>query len=210
MFPVGNLVLNPLERSFPANPDVQNPAGIIVLGGAEDAAPAYAGGFAQVDDAGDRLIATISLARRYPEAVVLYSGGKVALTPVEQGSFELGPDVLRRLGLSEDRLIIEGQSRTTAENATRALALKPETSGGQWILVTSASHMRRALGSFCAAGWDNLVPYPTDYRGGAFWADVGWNFADNLGELNVGVKEWIGLAAYRIAGRVTTLTSTAC
>ena len=163
-----------------------------------------------MNHAGDRLITAIQLSRRYPDAIVLYSGGKVALTPAEQGSFELGPDILRSLRLSEDRLITEGRSRTTAENAVLALTLKPETSEGPWILVTSAMHMRRALGSFCAAGWDNLVPYPTDYRGGAFWADVGWNFADNLGELNDGVKEWIGLAAYRITGRVTTLTSTAC
>ena len=201
MFPVGNLFLNPLERSYPANPVIAYPAGILVLGGAEDVAPEYAGGMAQVSHAGDRLIATMQLARHFPNAVVLYSGGKVAITPYAQGTYEVGPDILRQLGLAEERLIVEGRSRTTAENAVLSLAMAPDRASGLWILVTSASHMPRALGSFCAAGWKNLIPYPTDYRGGSIWDQIGWDLAGNLDELNIGVKEWIGLLAYRITGR---------
>jgi len=200
VFPIGNLLLNPLERSYPSNPRIENLTGIIVLGGAEDAAPEYAGSLAQVNHAAERLIVTIDLARKFPNAQVLYSGGRLAITPIEQGTFELGPDILRQLGLAEERLIIEGRSRSTAENAVLSHAMVPDTAGN-WVLVTSAFHMPRALGSFCAAGWKNLIPFPTDYRGGAFWYQTGWNLAENLGELNIGVKEWIGLLAYRITGR---------
>lgn len=200
VFPVGNLVLNPLERSYPVNPLIDDAIGILVLGGAEDVGPLYTGQIAQVNEAGERLIVTMDLARRFPEAVVLYSGGKLAITPVEQGAFEVGPDILRQLGLPEERLIVEGRSRTTAENAVLSRAMRPDVSG-TWILVTSAWHMPRALGSFCAAGWRNLVPFPTDYRGGTFWDNIGWNLAANLDELNFGVKEWIGLLAYRTTGR---------
>ena len=209
VFPVGNFLLNPLERAYRAPPTVSQPVGILVLGGAEDSAPEYAGGVALVNHAGDRLIAAIQLARQYPEAVVLYTGGKVALTPVAEGAFELGPDVLRQLGLSEDRLIVEGRSRTTAENAVLSRAMAPE-GDGPWILVTSAYHMPRALGTFCAAGWQNLVPYPTDYRGGEIREQIGWNLAGNLDELNIGVKEWVGLLAYRITGRTEALFTDAC
>jgi uncharacterized SAM-binding protein YcdF (DUF218 family) len=62
--------------------------------------------------------------------------------------------------------------------------------------------MPRALGTFCAAGWHNLVPYPTDYRGGKIWDQMGWNLAENLTDLNIGVKEWVGLLAYRPHGGV--------
>ncbi len=200
LVPVGNLFLNPLERAYPASPKIDTPAGILVLGGAEDIAPNYAGSMAQVNDAGERLIATIQLSRAFPEAVVLYSGGEVAITPVEQGAFEVGPDILRQLGLAEGRLIVEGRSRTTAENAVLSRAMAPDRAG-PWVLVTSAFHMPRALGSFCAAGWRNIVPFPTDYRGGTFWDQIGWNFAENLDDLNFGVKEWIALLAYRATGR---------
>jgi hypothetical protein len=70
--------------------------------------------------------------------------------------------------------------------------------------------MPRAIGSFCAAGWRNLVPYPTDYRGGSFWDQVGWDLADNLTELNTGVKEWVGLLAYRVTGRSSTIIPSGC
>ena len=209
VLPIGNLILNPLERSSPANPQIERPTGIIVLGGAEDIAPKYAGSMAQVNDAGERLITTMALARRFPEALVLYSGGKVAIRPVETGSFEVGPDILRQLGLPEERLILEGRSRSTAENAALSRAMVPDP-GGTWILVTSAWHMPRALGTFCAAGWRTLVPFPTDYRGGQFWDQIGWNLAGNLDELNVGVKEWIGLLAYRMTGRTDAFFPARC
>lgn len=209
VFPVGSFLINPLERAYPANPMITQPAGILVLGGAEDIAPEYAGSTAQVNDAGDRLIAAMQLSRQFPEAVVLYSGGKVALTPVDQGTFEVGPDILRQLGLPDDRLIVEGRSRTTAENATLSRAMAPDGTG-PWILVTSAFHMPRAVGSFCAAGWRNLVPYPTDYRGGTIWDQIGWNLAENLADLNIGVKEWVGLLAYRLTGRTESFLPKKC
>jgi uncharacterized SAM-binding protein YcdF (DUF218 family) len=209
VFPVGNFVLNPLERAYSAQPVVTQPAGILVLGGAEGQAPDYAGGIAMVNDAGDRLIVAMHLAQQYPEAVVLYTGGKVALSPVAEGTFQLGPDILRHLGLSEDRLIVEGRSRTTAENAVLSRAIAPDL-GGPWILITSAFHMPRALGTFCAAGWHDLVPYPTDYRGGEIWDQIGWNLAENLTDLNIGVKEWVGLLAYRTTGRTVAFFPQGC
>jgi uncharacterized SAM-binding protein YcdF (DUF218 family) len=210
VFPVGNLVLNPLERAYPSRPPLDAPTGIIVLGGAEHIAPKYAGRAAQVNHAGDRLITTIELVRRFPEAIVLYSGGKVGIAPVEQVAFEVGPDILRQLGLPEDRLIIEGRSRTTAENAVLSRALVPDGATGTWILITSAYHMPRALGSFCAAGWQNLIPYPTDYRGGSFWDQIGWSLAKNLVELDIGMKEWVGSLAYRITGRTEAFFPNNC
>jgi hypothetical protein len=108
-FPLGNLVINPLERSFPPNPVITQPAGILILGGAEDIGPDYTSDMAQINDSGDRLIAAMQLARQFPEAVILYTGGKVALSTVDEGVFEVGPDILRQLGLSEDKLIVEGR-----------------------------------------------------------------------------------------------------
>jgi hypothetical protein len=63
--------------------------------------------------------------------------------------------------------------------------------------------MRRAVASFCAAGWKNIVPWPTDYRTGGFADRIGWNFALNLNDLNIGVREWIGLAAYSLTSRTS-------
>ena len=83
------------------------------------------------------------------------------------------------------------------------LALAAPRPDERWVLVTSAFHMRRAVASFCAAGWKNIVPWPTDYRTGGFADRIGWNFAQNLNELNLGVREWTGLAAYSLTSRTS-------
>ena len=210
LLPIGKAVLTPLERSYPANPEALNPAGIIVLGGMEELGPEYGGQLAQVNAAGERLIVAMELAGRFPQAPILYSGGKVGLTPSAAGSFSVGPDILRRLGLPEDRLIVEDRSRTTAENAALALQKVPDQDERPWLLVTSAWHMPRALGTFCAAGWRNLVPYPVDFRGGSVFDDVGWNLAENLSDLNSGVKEWIGLLGYKVGGRTEAFLPGGC
>ncbi len=210
LFPVGNVVLNPLERAYPVNPEINAPAGIIVLGGMEDIAPDHTGNVAQVNDAAERLIVAYELARRFPEATVLYSGGKLVFNADNAGGFEVGPDILRRLGLPEERLIVEGRSRTTAENATLSREMVPDQGTGPWVLVTSAFHMPRALGSFCAAGWRNLIPYPVDYRGGDMFSAHQMGSRQPPRQLNIGVKEWIGLLAYKLTGRTTAFFPKGC
>jgi hypothetical protein len=61
--------------------------------------------------------------------------------------------------------------------------------------------MGRALASFKAAGWDDIVPHPVDYRTGSFSDGIGWNLSGNLEVLNITIKEWIGRLAYRLTGR---------
>ena len=61
--------------------------------------------------------------------------------------------------------------------------------------------MPRALRSFRAAGWENLVPYPVDYRTRDWRDGLGWAFARNLGLMNTALKEWVGRAVYAATGR---------
>ena len=96
IFPVGHLVLAPLERAYPANPPIDAPAGILVLGGAEEAGPSGITGLPQVADGGDRLIAAMALARRFPEIPVLYSGGMATVEGAAPGAFRIGDRTARQ------------------------------------------------------------------------------------------------------------------
>jgi uncharacterized SAM-binding protein YcdF (DUF218 family) len=134
--------------------------------------------------------------------MVLSTGGNGQLMGGASGA-EIARDIFFEAGLDKSRLILEGASRNTAENAVMSLELVPDNLDGDWLLVTSAFHMRRSVASFCAAGWKNIVPWPTDYRTGGFLDRIGWNFALNLNDLNTGVREWIGLAAYSLTRRAS-------
>jgi uncharacterized SAM-binding protein YcdF (DUF218 family) len=92
------------------------------------------------------------LARQFPHLRVIVSGADPA--PSLQ---RLGPNIDRK------RIEIETASRNTHENALNTTALVKPKPGDRWLLITSAWHMRRALCSFRAAGF-NVEPWPVADR----------------------------------------------
>lgn len=213
--PLGNLLLKPLEQRFPARPEVEHVAGIIVLGGGENARLSEASGQPEVNEAGDRFFAAIMLARRYPRAPVLFTGGSGDLVPGHLMGGDVASSLLLGMGLEPGRLFIEKRSRTTAENAAMLRAAwearpHPRHVKGQWLLVTTASHMPRAVGAFCQAGWRDLVPWPVDYRTTDFAEGIGWDPAGHLRALDLGIKEWVGMAGYAATHRSSALMPAGC
>ncbi|MEO8015761.1 MAG: ElyC/SanA/YdcF family protein, partial [Polaromonas sp.] len=71
-----------------------------------------------------------------------------------------------------------------------------------WLLVTSARHMPRALAVFRAVGW-NVAPSPVDYRSVGFsrWTD--YSLARGAVRWQLVLHEWMGLAAYSVAARLS-------
>lgn len=106
-----------------------------------------------------------------------------------------------RLRIDPDRITWEDQSRNTAENAQISYEVAAPASGETWVLVTSAFHMGRALASFEAAGWDDIIAHSVDYRTGRLSDGIGWNLSGNLEVLNIAIKEWVGRIAYRWTSR---------
>ena len=206
LLPVGEWILYPLERRFPADPNL--PAsidGIIVLGGGEDPVRSALWNQVEMGDSAERALAFLVLARRYPRAKLVVTGGSGSML---QQKYK-GADVMRRLceeqGLDVSRITFERLSRNTYENATFSKALVRPGPGERWILVTSAWHMPRSIGIFRKVGWP-MIPYPVDH-----WTDRGrllridLDLTSHLRDLTVGVKEWIGLSAYFITGKTTAL-----
>lgn len=200
MFPIGEALLLPLERTFPPRPEVLAPSGIIVLGGAEDAAISSRSGLPELNEAAERFSEALRLARLHPNAILIFTGS---------GGSSVAGQIFSEAGISPDRIILEGSARNTAENARLTRDLVSIDAKGPWILVTSAFHMPRSLGAFCAAGWRNIVPYPVDFRAREI-PETGWNLGQRLQTLGTGVKEWIGLLSYRVTGRTLELIPGAC
>ena len=153
--PVANWIILPLEQRFPASsPEIGDVSGIIVLGGAVEAGETFAREQLTMNDSAERIIAMGDLARRYPNAKVIFSGGAGTLLTNEPSEAAAVHRFLPALGLDADRIVFETQSRNTYENAYHVRALVGSGRSDRWLLVTSAFHMPRAMGCFRQAGSD--------------------------------------------------------
>jgi uncharacterized SAM-binding protein YcdF (DUF218 family) len=202
--PLGNLLLLPLEQRFPPWDETRGaPDGIIVLGGSIDPELSAARGVTVFKGSVDRIIAAAALAHRYPNARIVFSGGSANLVADDSAKeADYAVSVFERLGIVKNRLTVERRSRNTQENAEFSKALVSPKVGERWLLLTSAYHMPRSVGVFRKAGFA-VEPYPADWRTGGRMGRLGFStFAsEGLDHTDSALREWMGLAAYRIAGK---------
>jgi len=204
VFPLGDLLLRPLESRYPAAPPLTEIAGIIVLGGSEETGRSALWGQSSLNDGSERLTAAYTLAMAHPDARLIYTGGSGALRDLagaEVTEAAVARAFLIDLGLPADRIEVDAASRNTAENARLSLELAGPQEAETWVLVTSAFHMPRAMQSFAAAGWTGIVPWPVDYRSQSLSRGIGWDPTRNLLTLNTAIREWLGALTYRMTGR---------
>jgi uncharacterized SAM-binding protein YcdF (DUF218 family) len=205
--PLGNLLLYPLEQRFPPWDAGQGtPDGIVILGGSIDPDLSVAHATTVIRSAADRIVAAAELARRYPDARIVFSGGSANLISNDAKEADYAAEVFESLGIAKSRLAMERLSRNTAENALFSKTIAAPKAGERWLLVTSAFHMPRAIGLFRKAGFA-VEPYPVDWRVGGRDDLLSFtNYAgDGLGRTDTAVREWIGLVAYRLTGRIGEL-----
>ena len=203
--PLAFWLLAPLENRHPVPQRLQSATGIILLGGGVDIGvqPRESGPI--LTHAGGRLLTTVALAHRFPEAKILISGGSPELNRQDDRSeAALTKAFLAQMGIDPDRMLTDSISRDTYENAGEAAKLLQPKPTDQWLLVTSAAHMPRAIGAFEAMRFP-VIPYPADYKTGVDGiicrlpdtAAQGWLYCD------IATHEWLGLMAYRLSGRIS-------
>jgi uncharacterized SAM-binding protein YcdF (DUF218 family) len=205
--PLGNALILPLEDRFPPwNPSHGAPDGIVVLGGAISPGVSEARNAIALDEAAERITATAELARRYPDARIIFSGGSGALLEREGPEAPFAVRQLMALGVAHDRITAEEQSRNTLENAGYARLLANPKPGERWLLVTSAYHMPRAMAAFRTEDFA-VDAYPVDWRTrGAGDLQRGFStLSEGLRRTDVATREWVGLVVYRLTGRSTEL-----
>ena len=175
----------------------------MVLGGSVDGRASEELGQLQLGASGERMVAAAALARRYPDALLAFSGVTAAALEGEftaeptVGSFFSGP------AFDDRRIVVLPGVSSTYEEAIELLERLGPRPGEAWLLVTSAWHMPRAWATFRTLGW-TLTPYPVDARSaGARW---GWpslpGAAERLTELDTIVREWGAVTVYRRTGRI--------
>ncbi len=154
--PVPRILLYQLEHRFPQQFEL--PAdikGLILLGGSFSLSEPEINGRPVYNLAAGRVIEFISLAKKYPNLPIVFTGA-----PLEA---ELTQKLFDEMGIDKAHVTIENQSRNTYDNAIKSYQLVKPKPDDKWVLVTSAHHIPRSVGLFKGAGW-NVMAYPVDYH----------------------------------------------
>ena len=205
--PLGNALILPLEQRFPPWDAARGaPDGIVLLGGMISPDVSEARGAVALNEAAERITVTAELARRYPNARIVMTGGSGALIFDESSEAVFAVRQLEALGVAHDRITAEEQSRNTIENAVFSRLVVNPKPGERWLLVTSAYHMPRAMGVFRAADFP-VEAYPVDWRtrGPADLVRPFSSLSDGLQRTDTAAHEWVGLLAYWITGKTAAL-----
>jgi uncharacterized SAM-binding protein YcdF (DUF218 family) len=184
---------------------------VVVLGGGTESQQ-YPRQMTETNGAGDRVLYAAKLYQSGIAEHILLSGGNIewsgsrSTTPAQDME-----ELLLLMNVPKDVLILQDQSRNTAEDAQFSAAILRERNIEEIILVTSASHMWRSVALFEKQGI-KVIPAPTDYsityvRWNALWRPTLQDLliglvpnAGNLSDVTYVLKEYLGFAVYRVRG----------
>lgn len=205
ILPLGRWLFVPLESRFPAPAYPERVDGIVVLGGFVDTVMSQKSGRIELGGAVERLFALIELSNRYPAARLVFSGGSGSVLYPEAREAPLVEKLLKDQGFPAERVLFEGHSRNTIENALFSKELAKPQAGENWLLVTSAAHMPRAVGCFRRQDWP-VQAWPVDHLSdGTVSLDLDFNLAGRAGLLGAAIHEWLGLVSYYLMDRTDSL-----
>ncbi len=206
---LSSAVARSLEWRFPS-PDLTLQAdAIVILGGGTEPAinPRQS---VEVNAAGDRVIYGAILARQFPRAMVIVSGGDIDFLDIAPSTpAQDMASLLALMGIPQDRILLQGNSQNTFEDAQLTCKVIGENGFSRVLLVTSAMHMPRSMMMFEKAGC-TVIPAPTDYTiTEAAWQHL-WHpnieefFINlvpaytNLSTLTKSLKEYFGILYYTL------------
>lgn len=204
LLPTSQYVAYALESRYPVPPLPSDVTRIILLSGSERPAASDAHREPQLGAHASRYVAALRLAARFPGARFVYTGG--SRTAPDKGPLgtqsAVAAEILRSIGLEPSRVVFESESRDSCDHARNVRALVEPKPEDHWVVVTSAMHMPRVMACFRAAGWPDVIPYPTDFKVVLGSPGAGTvRMANNLALFDEAVHEWAGLVFYRLSGR---------
>jgi uncharacterized SAM-binding protein YcdF (DUF218 family) len=192
-----------LERQYLPIPVSKSPKAdaIVILGGCVGAAE-YPRIEVDLTDASDRILHAARLYKAGKAPLIIATGGANAWLGTKTPEAFTMDKLLREWGVPENVIVTEQNSLNTHQNAVNTKRLLNQKKLKTILLVTSASHMPRAMSTFRSTGITS-IPSPTDYKIVnqeksfllSFLPDIG-----ALGGTTLALKEYLGLLVYRWRG----------
>ncbi|WP_312042088.1 envelope biogenesis factor ElyC [Erwinia sp.] len=154
--PVADGLLAPVENRFSTWHGTQKVDYIVVLGGGYTWNPQWAPGSNMIGNSLPRLVEGIRLWRENPGSTLIFTGAAAQSNPVS--SAEVTARVAQSLGVPRSSMITLDKPRDTRQEATEVAKVVGHR---PFLLVTSASHLPRAMVFFQQQGLDPL-PAPAN------------------------------------------------
>lgn len=186
-------------------------APVIVLlgGGTESHTPPRP--MVEVNGAGDRVLYAVQLYRLGYAPKILVTGGNIEWMSSGPSPAEDMAELLHFMGVPQEDIWLEGESRNTYENAVYTREILEPKGIHSIILVTSAQHMPRSVGLFAKQGFE-VLPAPADFSvTETEWEkiahpkpiDLLFNLLPGISNLSAttnSLKEYLGMFIYRLRG----------
>ncbi|WBL41459.1 YdcF family protein [Algoriphagus halophytocola] len=201
---IANQAMLAWEPDFKEFSEIKNhEIGIVLTGVTNLSKTAYDRTF--FNKGADRITHALQLYRMGKIKKILITGGQ-GLNPVNpQSEAELLQRFLLMAGLPAEDIMIEDQSKNTAQNAAftkEFFAKKGIDTNQEFLLITSAFHMYRAKGCFDKVGLKTQT-FPTDYYSHDTTYDLPSLLYPNptsIENWHKLFKEWIGIIVYKLVG----------
>ena len=135
---------------------------------------------------------------------ILLSGGRDPRQPENRTEALSGAIFLADMGVPAEHLLLDNEARTTQQHVAHVAALLDAHGLESFLLVTSASHMRRAEAVFRAGGLEP-IPVATDFRVGPNPVPRLWRYLPSVAGLagsTAAVHEYVGYWFYSLRGWV--------
>ena len=205
-FPIGSYLIYQIEKEYHLNTVIPKKLdGILILGGATN--PLMFKEFNQisVNGSAERLIESVNLIKKFKNSKVVFSGGSGIMNRPDLDHSQVAELFYKKMGLENNRIIFENNSRNTYENIIFSKEIANPQKGQNWLLITSASHMKRAILIGQKHDWQ-LIPYAVDFKTlKKFKFMPSLNLLSNLNAFQQGSHEWLGLISYYLMQRTNKI-----
>ncbi len=158
----------------------------------------------EFNDSVERILAGIHLMKEGYAKKLIITGGSGDLFDQKKSEARLLKQFSIDFGIAEENILIETASRNTYENAVNTKVLLEEHGIARIILVTSASHLPRAMGCFEKLGI-RPVPYGVDYHSRSNPRYDIFTIIPKIGALehaSAAIHEYVGLLIYKMLGYI--------
>ena len=149
-----------------------------------------------------RCIYAAELYKQRPIKIVVTGGIVDDSIPVPPLAPEM-KELLMSLGVSEDDILVEDQSKSTYENAALSKPILDENEIQSIVLITDAKHLMRSKSCFTAQGFD-VTPAPCRRSSDEFrWRPQSFlPRAASARSVQRAMHEWVGMVWYTITGKM--------